>query len=180
MAATTTPLTIEDFERLPYEQTQNCELVDGELVPVSGNNPEHNEIRDLLIELSRPVVRKQGLGKVLAEQEYDFDGNADAPDVSFFGPAKLPLLERKKRVQRFVPDLAIEIASPSDLFEDLLRKKERYRRCGVREVWILSPESREVFVFSDRGDRILRENEDLSSELLPGLKLRVGDLFQAD
>ena len=67
MAATTTPLTIEDFERLPYEQTQNCELVDGELVPVSGNNPEHNEIRDLLIELSRPVVRKQGLGKVLAE-----------------------------------------------------------------------------------------------------------------
>src|SRR5438270_2110265 len=154
MDSTTTPLTIEEFERLPHEQTENCELVDGELVPVPRNNPEHNDIRDYLIELSRPAVRKRGLGKVLAEQEYDFGGNTHAPDVSFFGPAKLPLLERKKRVQRFVPDLAIEIASPGDLFEDLLVKKDRYRRCGVREVWILSPETREIFVFSDRGDRI--------------------------
>ena len=66
----------------------------------------HNQsVRDLLIELSRPVVRKQGLGKVLAEQEYDFDGNAHAPDVSFFGPAKLPLLERVRFLAIFSQNL---------------------------------------------------------------------------
>jgi Uma2 family endonuclease len=180
MATTTTPLTVDEFERLPYEQTQNCELVDGELVPVSGNDLEHNEIRDLLIEVSRPFARKEGLGKILSEQEYDFDGNVHAPDVSFFGADKLPLADRKKRVQRFVPDLAIEIVSPNDSFEYLIQKKDRYRTSGVREVWILSPVGREVFVFSDRGDRILHEDEELTTELLPGLKLRVGELFQAD
>src|SRR5215475_4655616 len=114
MATSTTPLTVDEFERLPDEQTKNCELVDGELVPVSGNNLEHNDIRGLLIEVSRPFVRKQRLGKILGEQEYDFDGNVHAPDVSFFGADKLPLVDRKKRVQRFVPDLAVEIVSPND------------------------------------------------------------------
>ena len=46
--ATSTLLTIDDFERLPAEMAENHELVDGELVDVSGNNPEHNWLRDYL------------------------------------------------------------------------------------------------------------------------------------
>ncbi|HEV3331975.1 MAG TPA: hypothetical protein VG096_13380 [Bryobacteraceae bacterium] len=34
--ASVTGLTIDDFERLPQEQAKNHELVDGELVDVSG------------------------------------------------------------------------------------------------------------------------------------------------
>jgi hypothetical protein len=37
--ATTTSLTIDDFERLPAEAVRHRELVDAELVDVSGNNP---------------------------------------------------------------------------------------------------------------------------------------------
>src|SRR6266700_3620728 len=102
----TTQLTIDDFERLPDEQAKNRELIEGELVPVSGNTFEHNDIRDLLVEVFRPFVRERHLGTVIGEQEYDFGGNAHGPDVSFFGLAKQPLLDRAKRVQRFVPDLA--------------------------------------------------------------------------
>src|SRR6266542_3025999 len=112
--ATGTLLTIDDFERLPAEMAENHELVDGELVEVSGNTPRNNNLRDYLIVLLRPLVRKDGLGDVIAEQEYDFLGNAHGPDVTFFGVAKLPLLDRNKRVQRFVPDLAIEIVSDSE------------------------------------------------------------------
>ena len=36
------PLTIDDFERLPDELAYYHELVDGELVDVSGNTPDHN------------------------------------------------------------------------------------------------------------------------------------------
>jgi hypothetical protein len=43
--ASVTRLTIDDFERLPAEQAKNHELVDGELVPVSGNTLRHNLIR---------------------------------------------------------------------------------------------------------------------------------------
>jgi len=50
------------------------------------------------------------------------------------------------RVQRFVPDLAIEIVTPNDSFESLVRKKDRYRKCGTREVWIRRIRSRFSFL----------------------------------
>src|SRR5579871_4655601 len=106
--ASTTRLTIEDFERLPDELAEGHELVDGELVDVSGNNPEHNVIRHFLTELLRSFVHANGFGFVISEQEYDFGGDSYGPDVTFFGNEKKLLLARKKRVQPFVPDLAVE------------------------------------------------------------------------
>jgi Uma2 family endonuclease len=175
--AATTQLTIEDFERLPADEARNHELVDGELIEMSGNTLRHNDLRDFLIELLRPLVRGHGLGTVLAEQEYDFDGNAHGPDVSFFGTAKQPLADPRKRVQRFVPDLAIEIISQSDTFESLWRKKDRYRRCGTREVWIISLETEEVFVYAETGNHILSKADELRTDLLPGFSTPVAALF---
>src|SRR5215471_15519663 len=68
-------LTIDDFERLPDALAVNHELVDGKLVDVSGNKPYHNWLRDLLVELLAPVVQERKLGRIISEQEYDFEGN---------------------------------------------------------------------------------------------------------
>ena len=178
--ASVTRLTIDDFERLPDEMAENRELVDGELVDVSGNNFEHNLIKIWLAAQLSLFVRERSLGTVVSEQEYDFDGNAHGPDVTFFGPAKRSLVDGRKRVQRFVPDLAVEIVSPNDVWTKLMGKKDRYRRSGTAEVWIISPDSREVYVYSKQGDRILREDAELTSELLPGFQVIVGSLFQIE
>ena len=100
--------------------------------------------------------------------------------MSQFGPAKLPLVDPDKRVQRFVPDLAIEVVSGDESFTSVWGKKERYLRCGTAEVWIVYPEAREVFVYAATGDRILREGAELTSELLPGFRLAVTRLFESD
>ena len=176
--ATTSLLTIEDFERLPAEQAKNHELVEGELVDVSGNTIDHNGLRDLLIAILIPIVREGRFGKVVSEQEYDFGGNAHGPDVSFFSAAKVPLIAGNKRVQRFVPDLAIEIVSQNDTFQSLMRKKQRYRDCGTREVWIISPETREIYVYAERGDQILKNNDLIRTEQIPGFSITVSELFQ--
>jgi Uma2 family endonuclease len=83
-----------------------------------------------------------------------------------------------KRVQRFVPDLAIEIVSDYQPFKDLIRKKDRYRKCGTAEVWIVSPESREIYLYSEQGNRILGADEDLTSPLFPGFQIRAGQIFE--
>ena len=170
-------LTIEDFEKLPDALALNHELVDGELVEVSGNSANHNALRDLLIALLLPFVKQHELGRVLAEQEFDFQGNAHGPDVSFFGPEKAKLCEGKLRVQRFVPDLAIEIVSQNDKFEALVKKAQRYRQAGTKEVWILSIEMREAHLFSEIGRSILDENQQFQTSLIPGFSIRIGDLF---
>ncbi len=57
--AVATGLTIDDFEKLPDILALNHELVDGELVDVSGNTPEHNLLRDLLVSLLRPAAKRR-------------------------------------------------------------------------------------------------------------------------
>ena len=86
--ATSTSLTIDDFERLPADAVRHRELVDGELVDVSGNTPLHNKLRDRLVALLLEWLKQSGAGDAISDQEYDFLGNAHGPDVSFFGQAK--------------------------------------------------------------------------------------------
>ena len=172
-----TRLTIEDFEKLPDAAVENRELVDGELVDVSGNTINHNFLRDCLVRLLGNHVEQHQVGRIVSEQEYDFDGNAHGPDVSFFSPEKARLISGNRRVQRFVPDLAIEIVSQNDKFEALLKKAQRYRACGTKEVWIFSIEMREAFVFNEQQRAILNEDQEFRSDLLPGFSIRLGDLF---
>ncbi len=176
--ATTSLLTIDDFERLPAGQAKNHELVEGELVDVSGNTWAHNALRDGLVQVLRASVRARQLGEVIGEQEYDFKGNAHGPDVTFVSSKNLLLHDPTKRVQRFVPDIAIEIVSPNDTMRELIRKKERYRSCGTAEVWVVSPEGEEVLVYSDQGKRILKGNDVLETGLIPGFSISVAELFR--
>jgi Uma2 family endonuclease len=173
------PLTIDDFERLPDELALNHELVDGELVDVSGNTLIHNRLRDAFISLLRDYVKKNGLGEIVSEQEFDFGGNAHGPDVSFYGPDKLKLCEEARRVQRFVPDLAIEIVSENDTFKKLVKKADRYRKCGTKEAWIIDPDSRTAFLYSDALKTILDENGVFQSSFIPGFSIRIGELFDS-
>lgn len=46
-----TLLTVEDFARMSTSETEDCELVGGELVPLPNANPLHAYIRDSLVKL---------------------------------------------------------------------------------------------------------------------------------
>ncbi len=143
---------------------------------VSGNTFLHNRLRDLLIAMLLDYVEKNNLGRMISEQDFAFGEDAHRPDVSFIGPGKLPLLENHRRVQPFVPDLAIEIVSPEDTFM-LISKARKYRRAGTREVWILYVDEREALMYTPERDAILTENDFFSSPQIPGFSIRLGDLF---
>jgi Uma2 family endonuclease len=175
--AAATGLTIDDFERLPDDLARNHELLDGELVEVSGNNLKHNRLRDLLARLLELHVEEHRLGIVVSEQEFDFEGNAFGPDVSFVGESKRALLNEDLRVQRLVPDLAIEIVSANDTFEKLARKAVRYRACGTQEVWIFCKATRQAYLYSERRRAILDENDEFRPETIRGFAIRIGDLL---
>lgn len=175
--ATSTLLTIDDFELLPAEAAENHELVEGELVDVSGNTPRHNALRDRLVALMLPWITERSLGTVIAEQEFDFLGNAHGPDVSVLGPAKAALFDLDRRVQRFVPDLAIEIASQTDTYDGLMTKKERYLKSGATEVWLFSLRTRELAVYGAR-HLVLCGGDAITSEFLPGFTITVEELLR--
>lgn len=175
--ATLAGLTIEDFEKLPEALARNHELVDGELIDVSGNVPEHNWLRDLLGRILGNFVDEHQLGNLIAEQEYDFGGNGHGPDLSFVKQSKVHLFDRKRRVQPFVPDLAIEIVSESDGFNSLMKKAKRYCDSGTQEVWIFSMDMRQAVRYSGEQGVILGGTAEFASDLIPGFSLRLSELF---
>lgn len=175
--AIATGITIEEFERFPAALAHNFELVNGELVDVSGNTGYHNQLRDFLVVRLTLAIEKKALGMIISEQEYDFDGNAHGPDVTFIGAAKLHLFDRRRRVQLFVPDLAIEIVSENDKFKPLMEKAVRYRKCGTKEVWVLSPETRQAFVQSKERQVILGDDHVFESNQIPDFAIGLAELF---
>jgi hypothetical protein len=89
---------------------------------------------------------------------------------------KAKLLDGIRRVQRFVPDVAIEIASKGDRFEALLAKA-RYRECGTREVYVFSIATRQVFDCSHHSVTAMGESQEFGPEQIPGFSIRISDLL---
>ncbi len=81
-----------------------------------------------------------------------------------------------------VPQLIIEILSPSNSTDDTETKKEVYRKFGVPEYWIVSPEVKKVYVYSlDNNTYILNGeyeflNEDIKSSRFEDLVLDIKDV----
>ena len=82
-----------------------------------------------------------------------------------------------------VPDLIVEILSPKTRRLDLVNKKRIYAIRGVRELWIVDPESRVVTIhcFAEGGTESVSEIAEsgvLTSPLLPGLKISAQLLYE--
>jgi Uma2 family endonuclease len=75
------------------------------------------------------------------------------------------------------PDIAVEIISPSETGTMIDRKLEVYLKWGVQEVWLIYPETRTLFVHTTGGAQRFSEGAFLTSELIPGFRVQVADLF---
>lgn len=76
------------------------------------------------------------------------------------------------------PDFIIEIQSPSTAFRDQVEKKLLYEKHGVKEYWVVNPETLEVFIYRLKNGRYgLPEPADLRKatpvSLFQGLELQV-------
>ena len=82
--------------------------------------------------------------------EDESDDTVVQPDISV-------VCEREKRGPegcRGAPDMVIEIVSPSNTVSEMDRKFGLYKEAGVREYWVVNPESKTVKAFSFGGDAI--------------------------
>jgi hypothetical protein len=79
-----------------------------------------------------------------------------------------------------VPNLAIEVVSPSNSAYEVLGKIEDYFRCGVERVWVIYPTVSKLYDYdSPVSVSILTRDQTLSGgAVLPGLHLPLAELFE--
>jgi Uma2 family endonuclease len=78
-----------------------------------------------------------------------------------------------------VPDLAVEVVSPTDFAEDVWGRVFECFQAGVRLVWAISPRHRFAHVYeSPTRMRLVTESEPLEGgEVLPGFRLPLARLL---
>jgi Uma2 family endonuclease len=177
-----TSITPEQFLELP--DRKRFELVDGELVEqdVSAlSSLIAAEIVGLLREFARPARLAWVFGADGGYRCFRGGLTVRIPDVSVVLRERLPVESIGEGWLTIAPDIAVEVVSPNDRFNDVEGKIVDYLAAGTRLVWVVNPERRWVSVHRNNGttNRLLEGDELTGEEVLPGFRVRVGDLFPA-
>ena len=171
-------MTVEEYARMKTADTEDYELVEGELIPLASGTPRHAEIRDLTGDLFRAYFRRTRGGKAYAEVDCRISPEEiRRPDLSIFLGERLTLIDLDKIPAPFPPDIAIEVVSRNEGAIEMRRKVRDYLRGGSKEVWLLDHANGEVQVHTNAGIRVLQGDEALESPLLPGFAVKVAELL---
>lgn len=111
-------------------------------------------------------------------------GPSRRPDVAFVSFDRLPTaidLAVDPAQWEVVPNLAVEIVSPTNTVDDVEDKLEDYFRAGVQLVWVIHPLRRRIYVYESLTTlRVLLEKDELTGEpAVPGFRLPIAALFAA-
>lgn len=106
-----------------------------------------------------------------------------SPDLSWVLRERLAALspEQKRGFLPLVPDVLIELASPSDDPERLRRKMDEWLANGAGLGWLTLPDTRQVWRYAPNTQPLcLRQPESLGDDrLLPGLRLPLATLWES-
>ena len=132
-----------------------------------------------------PFVEDRSLGTTAIETLFILNAERNLrrrPDVAFVSAQRWPLDRRIPETGDWevVPDLAVEIVSAHDLATEVHAKVQEYFAYGVRRVWVIYPDERQVYDYrSPTKVQILQSNNEIDGEdFLPGFRIAVSNLFQ--
>lgn len=144
---------------LVWDEKDRIEIINGEAFMMAPPSVNHQRISGALfsqlydyLKGKKCEVFAAPFGVRLFEEEGDYPENVDTmvePDLSVVcSPGKLD-----DHGCKGAPDLVIEILSPSTRRHDRMTKFNLYQRAGVKELWIVDPDTRDVQTFILEGGR---------------------------
>jgi Uma2 family endonuclease len=175
-------MTADELMAMPDDGMRH-ELVRGELRTMPPGGWEHGQESSRLDRSLGNYVEAHDLGEVATnEPGFLLTTNPDtvrAPDVAFLQRERLPIGVARRGYFRGAPDLAIEVISPNDLYDEVDEKVAEWLEHGTRMVIVVNPRRKRVAVHRPGRDvRILGVEDILDGEdVVPGWTLAVRDLF---
>ncbi len=178
-------MTAEEFLALPEpERGWPRNLIGGEVV-VNDPTMLHAEVQgELYVALVAWTRVATGRGKVALPLDVQLDErNVFKPDIAWYAGSRAPA--RMDRRPYPMPDLAVEVRSPSTWRYDVGAKKSAYEHHGLAELWLVDTAAEVVLVFRRSEPGVpsfdvsleLARQDELRSPLLPGFALPLAELF---
>ena len=138
--------TIDDYLALP--EGVRVELIDGVFYDMAAPSSIHQRIGDLIgYEFNAYIDKNNGECVPFTAPT---DVQLDCDDKTIVQPDVLVVCDRDKITKpRIVgaPDLIVEVLSDSNWYHDTHRKLWKYKKAGVKEYWIVMPNSLKILVY---------------------------------
>ncbi len=135
--ATGTIVSLEEYLATAYEP--DCDFVDGDLEERNLGEWDHSRLQTKIAAYFFAQYEAQGMRVVTELRIRVTPGRVRIPDLCVF------LSDPKQRVPSTPPFLCIEILSPEDRMSRVEVRINDYLKMGVGMVWVLDPETRQVY-----------------------------------
>lgn len=175
-------LTYEDYVCLP-DDGKTYEILGGELQVTPAPWPKHQDVSRNLEYMLLQYVQQHASGKVYyAPIDIIVDPhNIVQPDIIFISADRLDIIG-EKNVQG-MPDLIIEILSPSTRHKDRVLKLRVYASHGLKHYWIVDPDEQTLEALELEGQSFkvttaLTGEAIFEPTLFPGLRIDLSKVWE--
>jgi Uma2 family endonuclease len=173
---------------LEWDEGLRAEIIDGKVFMMSPPSTYHQSISGRLFYQLFHFLRDKTcqvfhapFGVRLFPQEDDSDNTLVEPDIVVICDSS----KLDDKGCNGAPDMVIEILSPSTASNDCIAKFNNYLKAGVREYWILDPETRTIQVhILDQGkytttvyEADKKKTAAIPVSVLPGCKIDLETIF---
>ena len=181
------PASPKLFDAVTVAEDEFHEIVDGRRIEAAPMSAYAAKVASRLSRRLGDFADAGCLGEVIVEGLFRIPLDEDCkrnrrPDVAFVSFERWPAAKPQPQLENawdVVPDLAVEVISPTDLFLAVIDKVAEYFRGGVRLVWVVLPVHRQVWVFDGpTAIRVVGDTESLDGgAVVPGFLLPLANLL---
>jgi Uma2 family endonuclease len=180
MAIVQQPRTLEEFLKLPEEEPA-LEFESGRVTQKVSPKGHHSRLQGSSVERINRFAEPRKLAIAFPEIRTTFAGASHVPDVGVYLWDRIPRTEAGEVANDFFepPDIAIEIVSPEQSVNSLVRRCLWYVENGVRVALLVDPHDRSVILFRPSSRPVPLRGADAIEigDILPGFQLSVDQLF---
>lgn len=174
---------LEAYNESPFE------LIDGERIPLMPNLSLHGEIIKFLVKLLFPFEAKDIIilyfeQTFILEDVSNWVKGSRVPDIMVYTAERMAQYKANtpdwaEKPFVIIPDLCIEVVSPTDKVTDIEDKVAHYLADGVRVVWVVNAHNHYISVHTagGRAERLTIDEMLDGGALIPGFVLPLRDLF---
>jgi Uma2 family endonuclease len=157
------------------------EFINGQVVVHSPATNQHNRITARLLKLLAIWVDEKELGQVTCEKTLcRFPRNDYEPDIVFYGKAKAAQIEPDTLLHP-IPDMIVEVLSPTTEANDRGVKFEDFQAHGVEEYWLVDPQRETVEQHLLENGRYVRQDlsgGEVASRAVAGFQIPLRAIFE--
>jgi Uma2 family endonuclease len=176
-------LSLEEFLALPEDKPALELDPDGTVIQKVSPKGQHSTLQLALCERINGAAHPRHQAVAFPELRAAYAGAAYVPDVSVYRWDRIPREPDGKVANDFrePPDVAIEIVSPEQSTNALIRRSLWYVQHGVEIALLVDPGDESVIRWHAQELTAVLRGSDLISfgEVVPALRLPVGELFEA-